>query len=61
MDKLSTGDVVLFTGNKQVRAIGEVGASFRNAAAGAGGAQIYNGTTPRLQARSPVGSAVSIG
>lgn len=34
MDKLALGDVVLFTGGGRVRAIGEVGASFRNADAG---------------------------
>lgn len=33
MNDLQTGDVVLFTGQKHVRAIGEVGVSFRNAAA----------------------------
>ncbi len=32
MDRLDTGDVVLFTGQKIVRAIGEVGISFRNQA-----------------------------
>jgi hypothetical protein len=32
MATLRTGDVILFTGKKQVRAIGEVGYSFRNAA-----------------------------
>jgi hypothetical protein len=32
MAALSTGDVVLFTGGKVVRAVGEVGHSFRNAA-----------------------------
>jgi len=31
MDGLQTGDIVLFTGQKLVRAIGEVGYSFRNA------------------------------
>ncbi|MDV7088620.1 hypothetical protein [Rhodococcus opacus] len=34
MARLKRGDVVLFTGNKHVRAIGEVGLSFRNPAAG---------------------------
>ncbi|MFC4631308.1 hypothetical protein ACFO6V_23890 [Promicromonospora alba] len=32
MNTVRTGDIVLFTGMKQVRGIGEVGASFRNAA-----------------------------
>ncbi len=32
MDTLSLGDVVLFTGGKRVRAVGEVGVSFRNRA-----------------------------
>jgi hypothetical protein len=31
MAKLATGDVILFTGKKLVRAVGEVGHSFRNA------------------------------
>lgn len=31
MDALATGDIVLFTGKKHVRGIGEVGVSFRNA------------------------------
>jgi len=31
MDGLATGDIVLFTGKKHVRGIGEVGVSFRNA------------------------------
>jgi len=34
MDELATGDVVLFTGNSHALGVGEVGASFRNAAAG---------------------------
>jgi hypothetical protein len=34
MDELNTGDVVLFTGNNHALAVGEVGVSFRNAAAG---------------------------
>lgn len=34
MDELASGDVVLFTGNKQLMAIGEIGLLFRNAAAG---------------------------
>ena len=34
MDELATGDVVLFTGNKQLMAMGEIGVLFRNAAAG---------------------------
>lgn len=34
MDTVRTGDIVLFTGMKQVRGIGEVGASFRSAAVG---------------------------
>ncbi|MFS0700064.1 hypothetical protein AB6N24_08855 [Cellulomonas sp. 179-A 4D5 NHS] len=33
MDTLATGDVILFTGKKHVQGIGEVGVSFRNAAA----------------------------
>ncbi|MFI7694195.1 hypothetical protein ACIBQ6_34390 [Nonomuraea sp. NPDC049655] len=32
MDTLATGDIVLFTGEKIVRGIGEVGSSFRNSA-----------------------------
>jgi hypothetical protein len=32
MDRLATGDVVLFTGQRQIRAVGEVGYSFRNKA-----------------------------
>jgi hypothetical protein len=32
MDRLATGDVVLFTGLRHVRAVGEVGYSFRNQA-----------------------------
>ncbi|MFF5976191.1 hypothetical protein ACFY7C_32270 [Streptomyces sp. NPDC012769] len=32
MERLGTGDVVLFTGKKLVRGIGEVGVTFRNAA-----------------------------
>lgn len=31
MDSLETGDIVLFTGKKHVRGVGEVGVSFRNA------------------------------
>jgi hypothetical protein len=34
MDELGAGDIVLFTGQKHVLAIGEVGVSFRNAQAG---------------------------
>lgn len=34
MSKLRTGDIILFTGKKLVRAVGEAGAGFRNAAFG---------------------------